>query len=66
MNIEKLLRSIYPYADKYGVIREFPEEGLSREAIVGQIYLTVLVARLVALNLASRLRAQDDEDRKRT
>ena len=37
------------------------------EAIVGQIYLTVLVARLVALNLvASRLRGEDDGDPKQT
>ena len=37
MDIEQLLRGLYPYADQYGVIREFPEKGLSREEILGQI-----------------------------
>ena len=30
------------------------------EAIVGQMYMAVLVARLVALNLATRLRREDN------
>lgn len=37
MDVEKLLRALYPYADKYGVIREFPEEGLDTETILAQM-----------------------------
>lgn len=37
MDVEKLLRALYPYADEYGVIRKFPEEGLSHEDILGQV-----------------------------
>ena len=37
MDIEKLLRALYPYADKYGVIRQFPEEGLDEETILAQM-----------------------------
>jgi glutamate/tyrosine decarboxylase-like PLP-dependent enzyme len=37
MDIEKLLRALYPYADQYGVIRKFPEKGLlSHEEIIEQ------------------------------
>jgi len=37
MDIEKLLRALYPYADKYGVIRRFPEDGLDEQAILSQL-----------------------------
>ena len=37
MDIEHLLRGLYPYADKYGVVRTFPEKGLSREEVLEQI-----------------------------
>jgi len=37
MDIEKLLRALYPYADEYGVIRDFPEQGLSRDEIIKQV-----------------------------
>jgi glutamate/tyrosine decarboxylase-like PLP-dependent enzyme len=37
MDIEKMLRDLYPYADKYGVIREFPAQGLPRDVIFQQI-----------------------------
>ena len=37
MNMEELLRALYPYADEYGVIRSFPEKGLGREEILRQI-----------------------------
>jgi len=37
MDIEKLLRALYPYADEYGVIKSFPQDGLGQDAILGQI-----------------------------
>lgn len=37
MDVEKLLRALYPYADRYGVIRQFPEAGLETETILAQI-----------------------------
>jgi glutamate/tyrosine decarboxylase-like PLP-dependent enzyme len=37
MDIEHLLRGLYPYADKYGIVKTFPEKGLSREEILDQI-----------------------------
>ncbi len=37
MDIEKLLRALYPYADEYGVIKSFPEEGLAQEEILTQM-----------------------------
>jgi len=37
MDLEAIHRSLYPYAARYGVIREFPEEGLSREAVLAQL-----------------------------
>lgn len=35
--MEKLLRALYPYADKYGTLKTFPEEGLSKEEIIEQV-----------------------------
>ncbi len=37
MDIEKLMHGLYPYADEYGVVRTFPEKGLSREEILKQV-----------------------------
>jgi glutamate/tyrosine decarboxylase-like PLP-dependent enzyme len=37
MDIEKLLRALYPYADKYGVIKSFPEDGMSQDEIIAQM-----------------------------
>ncbi len=37
MDVEKLLRALYPYADRYGVIRSFPEEGLDEATILAQM-----------------------------
>jgi len=37
MDIEKLLRALYPYADEYGVLRAFPEKGTPREEILAQV-----------------------------
>jgi len=37
MDIEKLLRALYPYADEYGVIRQFPEKGIAPEEILKQV-----------------------------
>jgi sphinganine-1-phosphate aldolase len=37
MDIEKLLRALYPYADRYGVIRAFPENGLDEQVILQQM-----------------------------
>ena len=35
--IEDLMRSLYPYADDYGVIRRFPDEGRSTESILSEL-----------------------------
>ncbi len=37
MDIEMLLRGVYPYADDYGVLREMPETPMTREAVMEQI-----------------------------
>ncbi len=37
MSIEDLLKALYPYADEYGVIRSFPDEGLDDDTIVEQL-----------------------------
>ena len=37
MDVEKLLRALYPYGDRYGVIRSFPEEGLDEATILAQM-----------------------------
>ena len=37
MDLEAIHRAMYPYAERYGVIREFPEEGMDREAILAQL-----------------------------
>jgi sphinganine-1-phosphate aldolase len=37
MDIEHLLRGLYPYADEFGVTRGFAEKGLDREEILRQI-----------------------------
>lgn len=35
--ITEIIKSLYPYADEYGVIRAFPDEGLAREEILDQV-----------------------------
>ena len=35
--IEELMKGLYPYADEYGVIREFPEKGRSTDSIIGEL-----------------------------
>ncbi len=37
MDLESIHRSLYPYAERYGVIRSLPDQGLSRETILGQL-----------------------------
>ena len=37
MDLEAIHRAMFPYAERYGVIREFPEEGMDREAILAQL-----------------------------
>jgi len=37
MDLEAFRASLYPYAERYGVIDDFPEQGLEREAILGQL-----------------------------
>lgn len=37
MDIEKVMRSLYPYAEEYGVVKEFPEAGLSQEMLLEQM-----------------------------
>jgi glutamate/tyrosine decarboxylase-like PLP-dependent enzyme len=37
MDLEAIHRAMYPYADRYGVIRAFPEQGMDREAILAQL-----------------------------
>lgn len=37
MDIEKLLRGLYPYADEYGVLKNMPEKGMSREEVLKQV-----------------------------
>ena len=37
MDVEDLIRALYPYAEEYGVIRSFPEDGLSQEEILEQL-----------------------------
>ncbi len=35
--IESLMRGLYPYAESHGVIRDFPSEGRSTEAILEEL-----------------------------
>lgn len=35
--IIEIIKGLYPYAERYGVIRGFPDKGLSREEIMAQI-----------------------------
>jgi sphinganine-1-phosphate aldolase len=37
MDVEKVMRSLYPYAGEYGVTRQLPEQGLSEETILEQL-----------------------------
>ena len=37
MNVEEYVRSLYPYAERYGVIHSFPEEGRPREEILAEL-----------------------------
>lgn len=37
MDVSKLLRALYPYADEYGVIRKFPEAGMDEATILEQL-----------------------------
>lgn len=37
MNVAKLMKSLYPYAEEYGVVKEFPEQGVPRETILAQV-----------------------------
>jgi glutamate/tyrosine decarboxylase-like PLP-dependent enzyme len=37
MDTEALIRALYPYAEEYGAIRDFPEEGLPQEEILEQM-----------------------------
>lgn len=37
MDIEKIMRSLYPYVDDYGTVKQIPEEGLEEAAILGQL-----------------------------
>jgi glutamate/tyrosine decarboxylase-like PLP-dependent enzyme len=32
-----MMKALYPYAEEYGVTRQFPDHGLSEEAILGQL-----------------------------
>ena len=37
MDLDAIHRAMYPYAERYGVIRKFPEEGMDRETILAQL-----------------------------
>lgn len=37
MDVEKLLRALYPYAEEYGAIKSFPEKGLAAGEIIAQM-----------------------------
>lgn len=37
MDLEHLLRSLYPYADEYGVLKEMPEKAMDREEVLRQV-----------------------------
>ncbi len=37
MDLDAIHRAMYPYAERYGVIREFPEQGLDRDTILTQL-----------------------------
>ena len=37
MDFEKMMRALYPYTDEYGVIKEFPEEGISEDVLLEQM-----------------------------
>lgn len=36
-DLTRLIRSLYPYAERYGVLRGLPEDGRSREAILAEV-----------------------------
>ena len=35
--IAEIIRGLYPYAERYGVVRNLPEQGLSREELLRQV-----------------------------
>jgi sphinganine-1-phosphate aldolase len=37
MDVEKMIRALYPYAEEFGVNRVLPEQGLAEEKILGQL-----------------------------
>jgi len=37
MDVEKLMRSLYPYAEEYGVVKQFPGEGMSKDTLLEQM-----------------------------
>jgi len=37
MNIDEYVRDLYPYTSRYGAIRALPDEGQSRDVILGQL-----------------------------
>jgi sphinganine-1-phosphate aldolase len=37
MDVAKMVQALYPYAEEYGVTRQFPDQGLSEQAILGQL-----------------------------
>lgn len=37
MDFEQVLRSLYPYAEEYGVVRELPETGTPADALLAQL-----------------------------
>lgn len=36
-DLQELIKGLYPYAERYGVIRKFPEQGLARATILEQV-----------------------------
>ncbi|HEX7373915.1 MAG TPA: hypothetical protein VF277_03015, partial [Steroidobacteraceae bacterium] len=37
MDAEKAIRALYPYAEEFGVVRQFPEQGLDAATIIEQL-----------------------------
>jgi glutamate/tyrosine decarboxylase-like PLP-dependent enzyme len=37
MDVEKMIRALYPYAEEFGVNREFPERGLAEATVLEQL-----------------------------
>lgn len=37
MDLEKLYRSLYPYSERYGAVRAFPEQGMASDTIMAQL-----------------------------